>query len=249
VAYGVFGADAHKFTASGEALKIWAPRVDDFLGRLGMPNAILYPQFLPAPPPPASHFAAIGDAAAVPYLNDAGRALYRKYLTETKPRAFVISPHDIFAETGGFDPMARGLRLCREKGADCGVYAYDDDVVWTGPRAAAAGPRLYQVTVAAGATTTLIFAYSVRPDCTTRGPTRILVTQPPAHGAAAASPGVDFPKFRPAGPFAVCNAGRVPGTALTYTPAAGCAGPDALTFEEIMPNTERKVLRRLITVK
>jgi hypothetical protein len=72
-------------------LKLWTPAVDTFLAGVGLPSANLYPQYLPTVPPPPSHFAAIDDAAAVPHLNDAGRALYRKFLAMPLPRAFVLA--------------------------------------------------------------------------------------------------------------------------------------------------------------
>ncbi len=112
----------------------------------------------PSKPPPPSHFAAIDDAAAVPYLNEPGRALYRKFLAAPPPRAFVLSSKAAYSESEGFDPLAYGLRLCLAEHPDCGVYAYDDEVVWTGPTAAqapAGAAPLYRATVAFDATATL----------------------------------------------------------------------------------------------
>jgi dienelactone hydrolase len=131
---GVVGENGHRFTASGEALKLWTPSVDAFLASVGLPSAVRYPQYMPLIPPPPSHFAAVDDVAAVPYLNEAARALYRKFLTQPLPRAFVLARTGLAEDAGGFDPLAVALRQCRAHYADCAVYAYDNDVVWTGPR-------------------------------------------------------------------------------------------------------------------
>lgn len=250
VDFGVFGADAHKTTTFPEALALWTPSLDAFLGRLGLPHTDMYPQYLPAPPLPPSHFAAIDDAAAVPYLNDKGRALYTAFLAQPLPRAFVISPHGAFSRQGGIAPDAYGLELCRAAWTDCGVYAYDNDVVWTGPgRGARAPPRQVQISVKAGVTSTLIFAYALNPDCTSRGSSRLWVSQDPAHGVTAVIPGHGFPSYPPASPFAVCNSQRAPGMALTYAPVSGFSGADTLTLEETTVDGEHKVFRLAITVQ
>ena len=49
-----------------------------------------FPEFLPRPAPPPSRFAALADVDAVPGLNEQGRALYRKFLAEPLPRAFLV---------------------------------------------------------------------------------------------------------------------------------------------------------------
>jgi dienelactone hydrolase len=129
VAYGSFGEDAHNFLGSGAALKIWTPRVDDFLARIGMPHQKLYPAQLPAVPPAPTHFGDIQDAAAIPFMNEAGRTLYDKFLQKPLPRAFIIAPGFASSQSGGFDPLTRGLEECRARSAQCGVYAYNNDVV------------------------------------------------------------------------------------------------------------------------
>jgi dienelactone hydrolase len=134
VAFGRFGDDAHTFSKLPESLPIWAPRFDDFLGRLGMPNRLVHPEYLPKPWPKATGFAAITDVAAVPYLTDQGRALYRAYLSKPMPKAFLIAPGSLVrGQYGGFDPVQDGLAFCRKKTAVCRVYAVDDKVVWIPP--------------------------------------------------------------------------------------------------------------------
>jgi dienelactone hydrolase len=133
-AFGRFGDDAHTFSKLPESLPIWAPRLDDFLGRLGMPNRLVHPEYLPKPWPKPTGFAAIADVAAVPYLTDQRRALYRAYLSKPMPKAFLIAPGSLVrGRYGGFDPVQEGLASCRKANAVCRVYAVDDKVVWVPP--------------------------------------------------------------------------------------------------------------------
>jgi dienelactone hydrolase len=86
-----------------------------------------------APRPPASHFAAISDVMAVPYLSEKGRAAYAHFLSVQPPRAFVIAPGGAsVAAQGGYDPLSRALATCRRAGLECAPYAVDKDVVWQG---------------------------------------------------------------------------------------------------------------------
>jgi len=131
VDYGVFMKDAHNALGFPEALKIWAPEVDVFLGQLGLSNAIVHPEYLPMAFPPPSHFAALADVAAVPYLDDRGRENYRLFLSDPAPKVFVISPTGLAASFNrGFDPLGRAMRECAYRAEHCQVYAADDDVTW-----------------------------------------------------------------------------------------------------------------------
>jgi dienelactone hydrolase len=141
---GAVGDNGHRFTAYGSSLKLWTPAADAFLARVGLPNAVIYPEYLPSTPPPPSRFAGLADVTAVPYLNEAGRAEYRKFLTYALPRAFVLSPVGLSDQSGGFDPLATALRNCRARYPSCAPYAVDRDVVWTG---AAAGPRSSRIEI------------------------------------------------------------------------------------------------------
>ena len=87
-------------------------------------------------PPPrmpvrASGYAAIGNANALPWVNDKGRALYQRFLSAPLPRAFAVATTGQAAiAQGGYDPMSRALRKCREAGLTCRPYAIDGTVVW-----------------------------------------------------------------------------------------------------------------------
>jgi dienelactone hydrolase len=243
---GVVGQNGHKFTASGASLKLWTPAADAFLARIGLPSALLYPQYLPSTPPLPSHFAALDDVTAVPYLNDAGRAVYRKFLADPLPRAFVLSPVGLSEHSDGFDPLATALRNCRAHYPGCAPYAVDNDIVWTSP---AAGPRTLRSIAAAGVAKRLYFLSSVNLDCSSRGLPLVSVTRPPAHGAATVVPGDGFPSFNPASPYAPCNKVRVPGVGVIYAPASGFTGEDTMTIEETTLDHEHRVFPVEITVK
>jgi hypothetical protein len=136
VAFGNFMSDAHNILGMPEGLQLWAPKVDAFLAKLDLPNKVLYPQYLPTAFPAPSHFAAIDDVEAVPYLNSRIEAknMYRKFLDTPMPRVFVVAPSGYMGiDNGGFDPIGRGISRCNAKTSGCGVYAVDDYVTWDRP--------------------------------------------------------------------------------------------------------------------
>ncbi|WP_423393324.1 dienelactone hydrolase family protein [Burkholderia sp. LMG 21824] len=89
----------------------------------------------PTPAPPASNFAKLDDATAVPYLNDSGRAGYQKFLQFPRPRVFTIAPDGGWdASALGPDPVKYSLDHCGQKHQGCRVYAVDGSVVWQGAK-------------------------------------------------------------------------------------------------------------------
>ena len=247
VSVGQFMEDSHQLLSFPEGLAIWTPRADAFLTRIGLPSAMIHPEYLPTPSSPPSHFAAIEDIAAVPWLNDKGREAYRQFLTRHFPWTFVLSVAGGFATTnGGFDPLGRPLALCSNAGITCAPYAIDAQVVWASGKET---PKDYTRIVPAGRTSTLNFAYAVNPDCTSRGLPKLWISQPPQHGAAAVLTQDGHPGFPPGHPFAKCNVTSVPGVAVTYTPAAGFAGSDSVAFEESNVDGGRRSFRVALTVQ
>jgi dienelactone hydrolase len=93
-------------------------------------NAVVW---VPPPPPVPSHFAALDDVAAVPYLNATAEDGYRRFLAAPVPRAFVIAPDGSWVSAIGPNPAYHALKYCRLHHLDCGVYAVDRVVVWRGP--------------------------------------------------------------------------------------------------------------------
>lgn len=246
VAIGSFMRDSHQMLSFPESQPMWTPRVDAFLAKVGLPSAETHPEYLPMPVPPPSHFAELTDVAAVPSLSDKGREMYRAFLNRPLPRAFVLAPAQAYSATnGGFDPLARALANCREAGFTCRPYAVDSEVVWTGGPEV---PHAYARNVPAGTTSVLDFSLAVNRDCSSRGLPKLWVSQPPAHGTSSVLQRDGHPHFAP-GPFAACNAALVPGIAVTYTPAPGFSGSDALTFEETDVNGGHHVFRVALMVR
>jgi dienelactone hydrolase len=131
---GRFMDDSHQMLSHLESIPLWAPRLDAFLARIGLPSRAVYPAYLPTPWPAATHFAAIDDIAAVPWVNASSRENYRAFLALKVPRVFLVAPGGQSATAqGGFDPLARGLAACRARNLDCRPYATDGDVVWVPP--------------------------------------------------------------------------------------------------------------------
>lgn len=135
VAYGTFGADSHLLLSDPDAARVYAPRLEAFLTQQGLPTRITHPQYVPLPPPPATQYAAIDDVDAVPFLDAKNRDAYRTFLKTPLPRAFFIVGHKgSIATDKGYDPLARGYKICRENGLECWLYAVNDTVVWTEPK-------------------------------------------------------------------------------------------------------------------
>jgi dienelactone hydrolase len=253
VAYGAFGDNAHNFLGSGEALRIWTPKVDAFLAQIGLPSREVFPEYMPARPPRVTGYAGIDDVDAVPYLNDAGRAFYRTFLEKPFPRAFVVSSRAATYENGGFDPVTRGLIDCAKQSPQCEIYAYDGDVVWRGPAEShtvgVGGTTIYAKTVRAGATATILQSALVKPDCTPRPLPDLRVTRQPAHGVVRVVRREGFPTYPPANPLAACNHTRVPTNNLDYTPVAGFAGVDFAAFTVVTADAPDEPLEVAITIK
>ena len=246
---GVVMQSSHNFLAYPEVLPLWTSRIDAFLAGIGMPHTEVNPGDLPLAFPPATQFAAVTDVAAVPYLSDAGRDLYREFLDLPFPRAFVISATgDAVSMSDGFDPLGRALAACQRRGVRCGAYAVDDRVVWkpfqTGPH-----EHAYNVTVKAGRTITVDFSPQLNPDCSPRGLAKFVIVQPPAHGRVDIGPKDDFPMFSADSPYAACDKYPVHGVAVTYTPAKGFMGEDLFSFCEDGAEGPTMTWRVSLTIK
>ena len=136
VAYGPFKRDAHLTLGSRDGVAVWLPATERFLQSIGMPVRQVY-RVADAPPPPATHFAPQDDIAAVPYLEEQGRAAYRVFLEKTAPRAFALSASGAWgwAEEGE-SPDVRALASCQRRSSlPCQLYSVDESVVWPGASA------------------------------------------------------------------------------------------------------------------
>ena len=246
---GKFRDDSHQFLSYPDSLPLWAPRLDAFLARLGLPAQETVPGYLPQRPPPASQFAALTNVTAVPFISDAGRAAYQKFLLAKPPRAFVIAPNGAVSFVGGgYDPIGTALRNCAHATTDCRLYAFNDDIVWTPPGQVAPQARTVARKVAMNVATALGTFFQVNPDCSSRGLSKLIVLAPPGHGSVDIHPQDAHPNFPAGSPFAVCNAGMVPGIGIDYTPAHGFQGADSLMFEEVSPTGRRQTVRLNLSV-
>jgi hypothetical protein len=120
------------------------------------------------------------------------------------------------------------------------------------PAAAApapSGPKLVNVTVAAGTTMELVKTVSANPDCTSKGLNTVRVTQPPMHGTAKVVQRDGYPTFPSNSPLAVCNKTKLPGVFIDYTPADGFTGTDLMTAEALSLSGLDVEWKILITVK
>jgi dienelactone hydrolase len=247
VAIGAYGKDSHQFLSFPDSLPLWAPKLDAFLRRIGLPGEPIDPEYLPHPAPPPTGWAKLTDVAAVPFLNNDGRALYQRFLNRPGPRAFVLAPNGAASvANGGYDPLGYALRHCAQGSALCRPYAVDDDVVWSGPKPEHPGedpPRVVQKTVRMNVASSLGGFFAVNPDCSSKGLPMVSISEAPTHGTVVVGPRAQHPAFPPGNPYATCNAAMVPAIGLTYTPVPDYSGGDRLTIEETTVDGKHEVFR------
>lgn len=155
ISFGKFAeGDAHGMFAHRAGLAIWLQPVEEFLRGVDMPVAIVARTLSTAQKTalgpllntslrgmhPASGFAALDNAEAVPHIRDSCRALYRKWLAFELPRGFAVGAAGTCGYSSGVtppkpdlptDPAQRALITCEQVGQGaCKLYAIDDDVVW-----------------------------------------------------------------------------------------------------------------------
>jgi len=111
------------------------------------PTGTPVPASAPVPVVASAAPVAIDNVEAVP-VSERGRTAYRTWLTQKKPRAFIISDNGYFYSTYGVrpidptepaDPTERAMKRCQTAARpNCTIYAVDDDVVYTRPGPTAA---------------------------------------------------------------------------------------------------------------
>ncbi|MGU7781277.1 dienelactone hydrolase family protein [Burkholderia sp. PU8-34] len=131
VDFGRYKDDAHRLIVDRDGVPVWWPAVHAFLADLNLPTAV---RFAVANPhePKASGYASIDAVNAVPFVDEAGREGYRRFLSQHPSRAFAVSDEGAWSwAEGGDDPMALALDNCAKQGAGaCRLYAVNDRVVW-----------------------------------------------------------------------------------------------------------------------
>jgi hypothetical protein len=245
--------DAHNLLGQSEYLNLWIPEVDAYLGERGLPNKEVYPEFLPAPRPSRTNYASIDDIAAVPFIGGAHPEFYQKFLSTTdRPRALVISPKAVSFQSGGFDPVARGLADCARRGSSCMLYAYDDDVVWTGPAAGQTarmdGAPIIGKAAAPGTVVKVQQFAALTPACAPLPLPAVAVASPPAHGTTDVAQTEDFPEFSPQSPLSACNAHKVPMLRINYKGTPDFAGVDFFTITLTETNKPAQTIKYAVHV-
>jgi dienelactone hydrolase len=252
-AFGRYGADSHQLLSDPGSLPVWADKVDAFLAQVGLPSRVEYPDYLPRPFPPATHWAELTDASAIPFLSDKGRALYQRFLTMNDPRVFIIAPNGAAtAENGGYDPLGHGLRRCARLASDCQLYAANSDIVWSAAKPMSRiEPRVRQVSrnVAMNVVARLGAFFNADGACVSLGQSRITIVEAPKRGVAEVHLRDEHPAYPANSAQAKCNAVAIPATVVIYTPEIGYSGPDAVTFDEIKIDGEHRTFHMDLQVQ
>jgi hypothetical protein len=81
----------------------------------------------------------------------------------------------------------------------------------------------------------LNFASSLHPDCTAYGPIEMRVLTQPTNGSVRVSQTQDYPRYLSGNQRYHCNAKRVPGVLVLYTPRSGFIGQDTVVTETFYP--------------
>ena len=131
VDFGSYKDDAHRLIVDRDAVSVWWPAVNAFLAELNLPTAVHYAVANPHEPK-ASGYASIDAVNSVPFLDEAGREGYRRFLNQHPSRAFAVSAEGAWSwAEGGDDPMALALDNCAKQGTGpCRLYAVNERVVW-----------------------------------------------------------------------------------------------------------------------
>jgi dienelactone hydrolase len=228
--------DAHNLLGHSEHLNLWVPEVDAYLAQQGLPNRLVHPEYMPPTPPAKTNYARIDDSASVPVIGRAAPEFYQKFLeTKVLPRALVIGPHGASVQSGGFDPVARAMADCHKASDLCMLYAYNDDVVWTGPEpgdtASVDGVPIVGTEVTSDTPVLIQQFVGLSADCKPKAPPTFKLLQPPAHGDTATEVVEDFPSFPPTSPLAACNSHKTQMVRLSYRPASGFKGVDFIALK------------------
>ena len=244
--------DAHNLLGQSEYLNLWIPEVDAYLGERGLPNKEVYPEFLPAPRRLGP--ITLRSMTSPPCLSSDGHTRNSiKFLSTTdRPRALVISPKAVSFQSGGFDPVARGLADCARRGSSCMLYAYDDDVVWTGPAAGQTaridGAPIIGKAAAPGTVVKVQQFAALTPACAPLPLPAVAVASPTAHGTTDVAQTEDFPEFSPQSPLSACNAHKVPMLRINYKGTPDFAGVDFFTITLTETNKPAQTIKYAVHV-
>jgi hypothetical protein len=132
------------------------------------------------------------------------------------------------------------------------LYAYDDDVVWTGPAAGQTarigGAPIIGKAAKAGTAVKVQQFVALAPSCAPLPLPTVAVASPPAHGAADVAQTEDFPQFAPQSPLSACNAHKVPMLRISYKGAPDFAGVDFFTITLTEANKPPQTIKYAVHV-
>jgi hypothetical protein len=85
-------------------------------------------------------------------------------------------------------------------------------------------------------------------DCSSKGFATVTTIEPPQHGTVTVDHGTGTSNFPQSNPRSECNKRQSEGTQITYEPAAGFTGADAMTVDIVYPGGDTAKRHYTITV-
>ena len=102
---------------------------------------------------------------------------------------------------------------------------------------------------ATGTPLRLNFFSSLNADCSSLGPIPVRVIQPPVNGTVSVVQAQDYPRYNSANQRYHCNARRVTGTRVVYTPRAGFVGQETIVVEGFYPSGTADRLTHTVNIR
>ena len=132
-----------------------------------------------------------------------------------------------------------------------GCVLHQNSIVLPGGQPATGTTNLGVInkTAPAGVTTSIERLTVFNMDCTPREGMTVRITQPPVHGTAVITQGMDYPTYPPGNPRSACNKTLLPTTYVRYTPSPGFTGSDVMTIEGSIGDVGTAAEKVLITVQ
>jgi dienelactone hydrolase len=128
---GTVAANYGGFDQVANVLKACSSKSQNACRLYAIDNDVVW-QPIPDPPAP-SHYAALTDASAIPYLGPIKVRFYAQFLSRPSPRALVISADGKAYGVYGAHAFEQALVNCQAHSVHCEPYVVNDDVVWSPP--------------------------------------------------------------------------------------------------------------------
>jgi hypothetical protein len=104
------------------------------------------------------------------------------------------------------------------------------------------------VAVTAGQKRRVDILFTIDLDCSSKGFATVTTVEPPQHGVLTVDHGTGAPNFPQSNPRFECNKRQSEGSQITYEPAAGFTGTDAVTVDIVYPGGDTAKRHYSITV-